>query len=371
MTQENFDTPHSVINQRVIPTIHKGLDSSHRHSHLSAQKRLLTYRCCSRLINSKLRGADLAVEYIYGKYIKNLSIDTIQNSSRVILYFLRFLTDQGTTIYNLTRQDISAYLQHEYGRDLTTQTIVNYLRVVYAFIVFLVDQKVLPHVLLERKIRIKLPDVLPRAIPGDDIELLLGAISTVRDKTMILLLLRTGMRIGELLDVKLTDISPNERKILIYLGEKNLQGRAVYYSEDAAQALHQWLKERNSDSKHLFPGYMGRPSISYVAAWSVMRKALERAGLEDKGYSLHSLRHTFATDMLNAGMRLEVLQQLLGHEDIQMTMRYARITDRTREHEYFTAMNIIEQGGYHEPCHVNTQLRKAFEKKKLLGSKHK
>lgn len=371
MTQENFDTTRSVKNQRVISTIYHGAYSFQPHFNLSAQKRRITHHWCSRLTNSKLPGADLAVEYIYGKYIKNLSDDTIKNSSRVILYFLRFLTDQGTTIHKLTRQDISAYLQHEYGRDLTTQTIVNYLRVVYAFIVFLVDQKVLPQVLLERKIRVKLPDVLPRAIPASDIEVLLGAISSVRDKALILLLLRTGMRIGELLKVKLTDINPNERKILVYLGEKNLQGRAVYYSEDAAQALHQWLDERNSDSAHLFPGYIGRPSISYVTAWSVMRKALECAGLEGKGYSLHSLRHTFATDMLNAGMRLEVLQQILGHEDIQMTMRYARITDRTREHEYFTAMNIIEQGDRHEPCHVNTQLRKAFEKKKLLGSKHK
>jgi site-specific recombinase XerD len=371
MTQENFNAPRSVINQRAIPAIHKRPYSSQPHSHLSAPKRQLTHRWCSRIANSKLPGADLAVEYIYGKYIKNLSDATIKNSSRVILYFLQFLTDQGTTIYKLTRQDISAYLQHEYGRDLSTQTIVNYLRVVYAFIVFLVDQKVLPHVLLERKIRIRLPDVLPRAIPANDIELLLGAISTVRDKAMILLLLRTGMRIGELLKVKLADISQREKKILVYLGEKNFQGRAVYYSEDAALALDQWLDDRNSDSAHLFPGYMGRPSISYVAAWSVMRKALECAGLENKGYSLHSLRHTFATDMLNAGMRLEVLQQLLGHEDIQMTMRYARITDRTREHEYFTAMNIIEQGGRHEPCHVNTQLQKAFEKKKLVGAKHK
>jgi integrase/recombinase XerD len=291
MTQENFGTTRSAKKQKVIRTIHKGLYSFQPYSHFSVQKRQLTHRWCSRLTNSKLPGAELAAEYIYGKYIKNLSNDTIKNSSRVILYFLRFLTDQGTTIYKLTRQDISGYLQHEYGRDLSTQTIVNYLRVVYAFIVFLVDQNVLPHVLLERKFRIKLPDVLPRAIPASDIELLLSAITTVRDKAMILLLLRTGMRIGELLKVKLTDINPNERKILVYLGEKNLQGRAVYYSEDAAQALQQWLDERNSDSAHLFPGYMGRPSISYVAAWSVMRKTLVCAGLEDKGYSLHSLRH--------------------------------------------------------------------------------
>lgn len=371
MTQENFDTLLSAINQRVNPAIHKGLYPLHTHSHPGTQKRQLAHRCCSRVINSKLPGADLAIEYIYGKYIKNLSNAIIRDSTRVLLYFLRFLKGQETTIHDLTREDISAFVQHEYGRDLSTQSIVNYLRIIYAFIVFLADQGVLPHALLQRKIRIKLPDALPRAIPSSDIGLLLGAMDTARDKAMILLLLRTGMRIGELLEVKLTDISSTERKILVYLGEKNYQGRAVYYSEDADQALQQWFEERNSDSALLFPGYMGRPSISYVAAWNVMRKTLKRAGLEDKGYSLHSLRHTFATDMLNAGMRLEVLQQILGHQDIQMTMRYARITDRTREHEYFTAMNIIEQGGHHEPCSINTQLQQVFEKKKLIGPKRK
>jgi integrase len=102
-----------------------------------------------------------------------------------------------------------------------------------------------------------------------------------------------------------------------------------------------------------------------------MREILIRASLSDKGYSFHCLRHTFATDMLNAGMRLEVLQQLLGHQDIEMTMRYARITNRTREQEYFKAMDRIEQGEHYETCRLNTQLQKVFEKKKLLSSKRK
>ncbi|MDD5245409.1 MAG: tyrosine-type recombinase/integrase, partial [Syntrophorhabdaceae bacterium] len=63
-----------------------------------------------------------------------------------------------------------------------------------------------------------------------------------------------------------------------------------------------------------------------------------------KGYTVHALRHTYASELLNAGMRLEVLQQLLGHQDIEMTRRYARLTDRTREEEYFRAMAIIEKG---------------------------
>ena len=74
-------------------------------------------------------------------------------------------------------------------------------------------------------------------------------------------------------------------------------------------------------------------------------KHLTKAGLDHKGYTLHALRHTFASELLNAGMRLECLQQLLGHTNIEMTRRYARLTDNTRKKEYFKAMEIIEKEG--------------------------
>lgn len=371
MTEETLATKDSVLDHRASPAIYTGSHSADSPYSPANQKRRATHRWCSRLAASGLPGSDLAVEYIHGKYIKNLSVHTIVNSSRIILYFYHFLARNETTIYAATRQHISAYVEYEQYRGLKTQSVVNHLQAVYAFIVFLVDQDILPQTIMQHKIRIKLPDALPRAIPQEDIGRLLAAITTVRDRTLILLLLRTGMRIGELLEVKVNDISFVERKIVIYLGEKNVIGRAVYYSEDAEQALQKWLKTRSSNSIYLFPGKSGRPNISYMAARQAMRRILERADLSDKSYSLHSLRHTFATDMLNAGMRLEVLQQLLGHQEIEMTMRYARITDRTREHEYFKAMDRIEQGDYHESCRISSQLQKVFEKKKLLTSKHK
>ena len=73
-------------------------------------------------------------------------------------------------------------------------------------------------------------------------------------------------------------------------------------------------------------------------------KYMQKAGLSHKGYTLHCLRHTYASELLNAGMRLECLQVLLGHQDIEMTRRYARLTDNTRKNEYFKAMEIIEKG---------------------------
>jgi len=287
-----------------------------------------------------------------------------------VKWMVGFLKKHGATIYTLTRNDINSFVQYEQDREQKAASVVNYLRVIYAFIVFLVDQGMLPRTILQPKVKVKLPEALPRAIPAEDVTSLLLAINNVRDKALLLLLLRTGMRIGELLEVKVSDINLTERKILIYVGEKNFQGRAVYYNDDGEAALYEWLHSRDESKQYLFYGRSDRP-LNYVSAYNVMRKCIERAGLSGKGYSLHSLRHTFATDMLNAGMRLEVLQHLLGHQEIEMTMRYAKITDLTRENEYFKAMDRIEQGEKDEPRRVHTELQKIFEEKKLHRSKRK
>ena len=88
--------------------------------------------------------------------------------------------------------------------------------------------------------------------------------------------------------------------------------------------------------------------MTYTTARAGFVKCLEKADLLHKGYSLHCLRHTFATELLNAGMSLPCLQQLLGHSSIQMTLRYARLSDKTREEEYFKAMSRIEKEQHHE-----------------------
>ena len=107
-----------------------------------------------------------------------------------------------------------------------------------------------------------------------------------------------------------------------------------------------WLRIRDPKQHYLFFGHKGRP-LSYAGARKVFRKCLEKSGLLAKGYTLHQLRHTFASELLNAGMRLEVLQQLLGHSSIEITRHYARLTDSTREEEYFRAMQCIEKEGIH------------------------
>jgi len=331
-----------------------------------SKRRRALNKAIDRLEASSLPGFEYVISYIHDKYRRNHSVTSISQTGRTLHAFLSIFKDLGRSdIKGIQRQDIAAYVEHEQEKGLKVNSVRNHLHTVYAYLRYLVENDVLPADILQKKIRIKLPEVLPKAIPAEDLKQILKVITGVRDRALILLLLHTGMRIGELLKVKIADIVLSERKILLYLGEKNLHGRTVFYSTTADLALNKWLATRDTTSEYLFYGYGGK-QLCYVTAWMIMKDALQKAGLEGKGYSLHSLRHTFATNMLNAGLRLEVLQQLLGHLTIDITLRYARIADVTREDAYFRAMAIIEKGASDAPNRVNPELQAVFEEKKLL-----
>jgi integrase/recombinase XerD len=176
------------------------------------------------------------------------------------------------------------------------------------------------------------------------------------------------MRIGELLSTKMSDIHLKERRIEIYEGEKNRLGRVVYLSEDAICALECWFQERVQWQEYVFYGHgrMSKP-MCYSTARTRVMLYVQKAGLLNKGYTVHTLRHTFATELLNAGMRLECLQVLLGHRGIEETRRYARLTDKTREEDYFKAMSRIERGDTRSDDRQPHELATILEATELLA----
>jgi integrase/recombinase XerD len=283
--------------------------------------------------------------YLRHKWRLNHKPRTLQSSFTSVMLFLDFCGKSGKRdLEEIERVDLEAFIEHEQERGLRISTVRTRLACIIAFLHFLMEQDVIPGSLLKRSIKLKLPDTLPRAMNPADVRKLLSVIDDPRDRALILLLLRTGIRIGEALGLTLNDLDIRDRKVHLFEGEKNSMGRVVYLSDDALFAIKLWLRRRDKKKEFVFYG-QGNRCLCYSAGQSRFVKYLKKAGLEQKGYTVHCLRHTFASELLNAGMRLECLQQLLGHQDIEVTRRYARLTDRTREEEYFRAMAIIEKGG--------------------------
>ena len=166
------------------------------------------------------------------------------------------------------------------------------------------EHDVLPASLLKKTIKLKLPETLPRAINPKDVKKLISVIDNIRDRALILLLLRTGIRIGEALSLTLNDIDIRDRKVRLFEGEKNSMGRVVYLSHDAHFAFKRWLVEGTKGRRSIFYG-QDRQGMCYSSARLLFVKYLNKAGLDNKGYTLHCLRHTFARELLNAGMRLK------------------------------------------------------------------
>jgi site-specific recombinase XerD len=293
-----------------------------------------------------LPGREHFESYLRHKWRMNHKPSTLKGSAHAVSSFLTFYGGIGKShIEEIVINDLEAFIEHEQDRQLKVTTVRTRLHCLSAFLRFLIEQDIIDGRILKRKIKLKVPDFLPRAIAPGDIRKILGAIKEIRDRALILVLLRTGMRIGELLRLNVRDLDVREKKIHIYEGEKNCLGRVVYLSDDALMALGLWLKRRDKTKEHLFYGL--RSKMCYTSARNIFTQYLSKAGLQYKGYTIHSLRHTFASELLNAGMRLECLQLLLGHRDIEMTRRYARLTDKSRQEEYFRAMEIIERGGIH------------------------
>ncbi len=283
--------------------------------------------------------------YMRHKWRMNHKPRTLGSSYTSVMLFLAFYGGSGKKdLKEIERIDLEAFIEHEQDRGIRLSTVRTRLACIIAFLHFLIEQDVLSGAFLKRRIKLKLPNVLPRAINPADVRRLFSVIDDIRDRALFLLLLRTGMRIGEALGLRMTDLDIQDRKIHLFEGEKNSMGRVVYLSDDALFAIKLWLRQRRKSKPFVFYG-QGNKGICYSTGRNLFVKYLKRAGLEQKGYTAHCLRHTFASELLNAGMRLECLQQLLGHQDIEVTRRYARLTDKTREQEYFRAMALIEKGG--------------------------
>jgi site-specific recombinase XerD len=320
----------------------------------------------NRLADWDLPGKEHVEHYFRHMHRRNFRPRTYANNLVAIYIFLSVVKDSGKNrLEDVTKNDLEAFVEHEQDRGMMLSTVRTRLHCANAFLGYLIEAGIVSADVLARRIRLRKPEALPRAVDPDDVKQLISVIDNPKDRAMIMVLLRTGMRIGELLNTKMKDLHLKDRRIDIYEGEKNRLGRVVYLSDDALVALKTWLKMSDADHEFLFYA-QGSKTMSYSTAHIIFEKYLTKAGLTHKGYSLHALRHTFASELLNAGMRIECLQPLMGHTSLDVTRRYARLTDKTREEEYFRAMTIIEKGEKDGHYRLDHQVQAFLEEKERL-----
>jgi len=230
----------------------------------------------NRLSGWELPGKEHVKEYIRSMYRRNFRPRTYASALTAIYDFLTGVRDAGKTrLEEITKHDIEVFIEHEQDRGLMLSTVRTKLHCVNAFLGYAMDAGVVNTDVLARRIRLRKPETLPRAMDPDDVKQLLTVIDNPRDRGMVMVLLRTGMRIGELLNTKMNDLHLRDCRIDIYEGEKNRQGRVVYLSEDAMDALKVWLTMRDVRKAFLFYA-QGRK------AWPIVQPVLSLSGISRK-----------------------------------------------------------------------------------------
>ena len=246
-------------------------------------KKVLIEIALEKIAAQGLCGAEHVGQYLMDLYRRNCRPNTIRARFATILVFLQYLKAKGRNLLELLcREDLCVFIEQEQDRGLKPASISCRIDALYAFIRFLVDREVLSPDLLKRKLRVKVPDSLPRAIDPQDVRRLLAVNQRPRERAIVLILLRTGMRIGELLSTTLSDVNMAEKRIEIFETQKNRVGRVVYLADDACQALEDWLKVRRWKTELIFSGQGGGP-LSYEVVRSRFVIASESGGSRAQG----------------------------------------------------------------------------------------
>ena len=277
----------------------------------------------------------------YRRFLKrrNCSANTVKNYMHTLRQFVLWV---NIPIEHVKGRKILGYIDHLRARRLQPKTINCHLDSIRGFYNYLIDEEDLkmdnP---VKRNYNLRLPRPLPRYLRDEDVPRLFAHIKSHRDRAIFMLMLRCGLRLEETANLTLRAIDLRRAQLFIYEG-KGGKDRVVYLSDDALKALSTYLKNRSSSRvRKVFlvekGNYKGRP-LSLRGIQKRMEYYARKAGLK---VSCHQLRHTMATQLLNADADLVIIQDLLGHNQIRTTQRYCKVSNLKVQRDYHKAINKV------------------------------
>ena len=277
----------------------------------------------------------------FRRYLKrrNYSRHTVKYYLSILKQYVIWL---ALPLEQATSDQMDQYVDYLHGKRMEPASINLYLAIIRVFYSYLkYEEKIEVVNPVKSGYRLRTPKALPRFLKEPEVEALFDIIRGKRDVAMFKLMLRCGLRVEEVANLTMGAIDLKRRRIMVYHG-KGSKDRVVYMSDDARDALTAYLKQRSHCRiKKIFlvekGTYKGK-AISVRGIQKRMEYYAKKSGIK---VSCHRLRHTMATQLLNAEAEVETIQDLLGHNWITTTQRYCRISNVKVQRDYFKAMRTI------------------------------
>ena len=277
----------------------------------------------------------------YRRYLKrrNCSGHTVKNYMNTLKHFVLWL---DVPVEEVTGKKIQAYIDCLRNKRLKPKTINCHLDSIRGFYDYLCyEEEISITNPVKRGYAQRLSRPLPRYLRDEQVVLLLHAIGNRRDQAMFRLMLRSGLRVEEIANLSLRAIDAKRRRIVVENG-KGAKDRLVYISDDALRALGQYLKVRPpSRSGKVFLVEKGPCTGKPISVRGIQKRMEYYAKKTGLKVSCHHLRHTMATQLLNAEADLVTIQDLLGHTRIKTTQRYCKVSNLKVQRDYFKAMESV------------------------------
>jgi len=259
---------------------------------------------------------------------KGLSVNTISAYKRDLQKFDEFARKRKLVLESVGRDDLVDFLAGLYRLKLESRTVARQLVTLRNFFRFAQIQDLIPE---DPSINLESPKIR-RHLPGylrlEEVEKLLeqpdsGTPMGLRDRAMLEVLYSTGLRVSELIGLRVTDLDSKVGCVrCIGKGDKE---RIIPLTDELVVILEKYLKTRpDVSSNNLFISRLGE-QLCARSVYGLVKKYLKATGIKKNKMAVHSLRHTFGTSLMNNGVNIVVIQELLGHKKLETTRRYLHI----------------------------------------------
>lgn len=281
---------------------------------------------------------DMYLNYL--KIVKKYSDKTILSYSDDLIEYNEFLGNNFINILNIDLNITKEYLKYLYDRKINKNSISRKLSSIRGFYNYLLKEQIIINNYFNNIPNPKKELYLPKYLKDEELDKIFSVCNmnnpiNERDTLIIELLYATGIRVSELVNIKIKDINREDKSIKV-LGKGDKE-RIVLYNNHTEKALDTYLNDGYHSFNKQNNGYLilnkngGKLSERYVRV--IINNLVRKAGLDIK-ISPHTIRHTFATDMLEEGADLMTVKELLGHESLNTTSIYTHVTNEQIKKTY-------------------------------------